>query len=147
MNDVAAPLTVPDIALQCLDGSPIDPADFRGQNLLVFFCPSDPAAAAREIEEFGVLARDFADAGVWILGVLEGPIPRRLAKQADPHIQLAQDSDGCAWSHFEPVLRSHGKPDRFRGAALLFERWGSLREAWPCGGHARDALEAARARG
>lgn len=146
MIDVAEHLTVPDIALERLDGGRIDPADLRGQNLVVFFCPSDPAAAAREIDAFGDFAERFADAGAWVLGVLEGPLPPNLAKEGEPRIELAQDSDGCAWAHFEPALRCHGNPARSAGAVFFFERWGTLRKAWPSSGHARDALEAATAR-
>lgn len=143
MNDVAQRLTVPDLALRCLDGTQVNPADLRGQNLVIFFCPRDPSAAALEIEEFSGLAARFVDAGVWLLGVLQGPLPPRLAKERYPHIELAEDLDGRAWAWLEPALRGHGTPDRSAGAAFFFERCGSLRKAWPSSGHARDVLGAA----
>lgn len=145
MSDVAASHHIPDIALRCLGGVEIDPADLRGQKLVIFFCPPDPQAAARKIEAFRALIDEFAAAGVWLIGVLEGETCPPQAK-GEGHIVLAEDGDGRAWAHFEPALSDCGKADRASGAAFYFERWGNLRQAWPSAGHARDALEAARTR-
>ena len=146
MSDVATGHTIPDMALHCLGGGDIDPADLRGQKLVIFFCPADPEAASREIEEFRALSEEFAHSGVWVIGVLEGPPPPQ-HPNAEAHIKLGEDADGRAWAHFEPGLDRYGKADRAAGAAFYFERWGSLSHAWPSSGHARDILEAARARG
>jgi thioredoxin-dependent peroxiredoxin len=147
MSDASMCQTLPDLALHCVGGGDIDPADLRGQKVVIFFCPSDPAAAAREVEEFRSLAKDFADAGVWVLGVLEGALPRDYREEkGKAHISLAEDADGLGWSHFEPALGCRGEPDRSAGATFFFERWGTLGEAWLSSGHARDALKAARGR-
>ena len=145
MSDAAAGYTIPDMALHCLGGGDLDPADLRGQKLVVFFCPADPEAAAREIEEFRSLSDEFGRSGVWLIGVLEGSAPPR-DPAARVQIILAEDTDGSAWAHFEPALHLDAQGDRASGATFYFERWGNLRHAWPSSGHARDALEAARAR-
>lgn len=145
MSDVAASCTVPDIALRCLGGTDLDPADLRGQKLVIFFCPPDPQAESREIEAYRALIDEFAAAGVWLIGVLEGETCPPEAK-GKSRIVLAEDPDGRAWAHFEPALARYGAADRASGAAFYFERWGNLRQAWASAGHARDALEAARAR-
>lgn len=146
MSDAATGHTIPDIALHCLGGAELVPADLRGQKLVIFFCPSDPEAAAREIEEFRALGEEFAAAGAWLIGVLEGQTPPVEAK-GNVRIALAEDSDGSAWAHFEPALHLDAQGDRASGATFYFERWGNLRHAWPSGGHAREALEAAKDRG
>jgi peroxiredoxin len=147
MTDTRTHFSIPDVALHCIGGGEIDPADFRGQKLAVFFCPTDREAAAREIAEYRRLAEEFADCGVWLLGVLEGTVPPEARQAAGmPHLSLATDSDGCGWRYFEPALRTIGKSGREEGAAFFFERWGSLRRAWPSSGHAHEMLEAARER-
>lgn len=147
MTDTRTRFSIPDVALHCIGGGDIDPASLRGQKVAIYFCPTDPDAAAREIEDYRGLAEQFADAGVWLIGVLEGPAPpRSLDSRETSHILLAEDADGRGWRYFEPALGGPGKPDRSAGAAFFFERWGSLRHAWPAAGHAREMLAVARQR-
>ena len=147
MTDTAIRFSIPDLALHCVGGGEIDPANLRGQKVAIFFCPADPEAATREIDEYCGLAEGFAEEGVWVLGVLEGaPPPGLPSPGSGVRLSLARDEDGRAWRCFAPALEGCGDGDRRSGAAFFFERWGTLRHAWPGSGHALDLLRTARER-
>ena len=148
MTDTIMQHRIPDVALHCVSGIDIDPADLRGQRVAVFFCPRDSAAAAREIDSYRAVAEALAGEGVWLLGIVQGPLPADGAERRDgTHVSLSEDLDGCAWRHFSPALDAGEAGDEADGAAFFFERWGTLRRAWAGSGHAQDILDAARERG
>jgi hypothetical protein len=148
MTDTTMHYRIPDVALHCIGGIEVDPADLRGQRVAVFFCPVEQEVAAREIESYRAVAADLAAEGVWLLGVIQGPLPPEASDvRVATHVSLAEDTDGCAWRHFAPALGETEQGDESSGAAFFFERWGSLRQAWAGRGHATDILEAARKRG
>lgn len=132
---------IPNIALPRVVGGEINPADFAGHELVVFFCPSDPAAAAREIEEYRSRAGAFQDRGAWLVGVLSGC----LAVRPDPpagtsHITLARDTEGQGWAAFEALLDVDQRTEEMQGGVFLFDRGGCLNRAWARTGHAQDVL-------
>ncbi len=136
---------IPDVVLRRADGGEINPSALAGQELVVIFCPADPAAAEREIEAFRSLAGEFQEHGVWLLGVLaDGNAPPRPAA-GEPCIALAHDESGAAWSDFAPWLDG-AEAHRAQGAAFLFTRWGGFDRAWAGAGHAQQVLEEARRR-
>lgn len=136
---------IPDLALQRVGGGELNPSALIGQKAVVLFCPADPAAAAREIEDYRALAKAFEEHGVWIIGILaDGMEPSRHAP-GEPSIALMRDPSGIAWATFAPWLES-GTSDRAQGAAFLFEQWGCLGHAWAGAGHANSVLEEAQRR-
>jgi peroxiredoxin len=145
MTAAAHGARIPDVVLHKCGGGEINPSALVGEELVVIFCPADPAAAAREIEAYRALVRDFEDHGVWILGVVAEGIDQAPHGAGEPSIALAHDPSGAAWSAFAPGLDD---PEALRpsGATFLFTRWGSLDRAWAGTGHATEVLEQARKR-
>jgi peroxiredoxin len=136
---------IPDVVLKRAGGGEINPSALAGQELVVIFCPADPAAAAREIESYRSLARDFQDHGVWLLGVLADGIESPRPAAGEPCIALAHDPSGAAWSAFAPWL-DESEAQRAQGAVFLFTHWGSFGGAWAGTGHAIEVLKEARRR-
>jgi peroxiredoxin len=90
---------------------------FRGQKLVVHFCP---ATAAAELAAFDALRDDFADAGAWLV-------------TADP----ADREAFYALAGYFPEF-GNGVPED--GATFVIDRDGIPRYVWPGFGNAREAL-------
>ena len=62
--------TLPDIALETIDGSEVKPSDFKGRKLVLFFYPKDntPGCTAQACG-FRDQHEDFLDAGARVVGV------------------------------------------------------------------------------
>jgi peroxiredoxin len=136
---------IPDVVLQRAGGGEINPSALAGHELVVIFCPADPAAAAREIETYRALAGEFQDHGVWLLGVLADGIEPIQPAAGEPRIALAHDSSGAAWPTFAPWL-DDSKAGRAPGATFLFTHRGGFDRVWAGTGHAKEVLEEARRR-
>lgn len=134
---------IPDVDLHGIRGAKIDPCDFAGHKLVVFFCPSEAEAAAAEIEAFDKRAEVFAEADAWLIGVVGEKAENLPPGVVDAtHIALADDPDGAAWSAFESLLQDAQQSDKAGGGTFVFWRSGGLCNAWPGTGHAEDALKA-----
>ena len=134
---------IPDVDLRGIKGTKIDPCDFAGHKLVVFFCPSGAEAAAAEIEAFDKRAEVFAEADAWLIGVVGETAEILPPGVIDAtHIALAEDPDGVAWNAFESLFEDARQSDRARGGTFVFWRSGSLCNAWSGTGHAEDALKA-----
>jgi len=136
---------IPDVVLQRAGGGEINPSALTGQELVVIFCPAEPAAAAREIEAYRALAGEFQDHGVWLLGVLADGVEPPAPPSGGPRIALAHDSSGAGWLAFSPWLDG-ARGQRAQGATFLFTHWGGFDTAWAGTGHASEVLEKARRR-
>jgi peroxiredoxin len=135
---------IPDIRLPRVGGGAINPSDFVGHELVVFFCPAGAADAMKEVESFRSRAAAFADAGAWVIGILgEGPVEQHQAA-GTAEIALASDPDGSAWAAFESLLDEEQRGEERNGGTFLFARGGSLDAAWPVCGRAEVALNALR---
>ena len=146
MATTAQSSRVPDVDLPRVGGGEINPSALIGQELVVTFCPADPAAAAQEIEAYRSLAGEFQDHSVWILGLLADGIDQSPHEAGEPSIALAHDPSGAAWSAFAPWLNDEAKAQRAPGATFLFTRSGCFDQAWAGAGHAKAVLEEARRR-
>ena len=132
---------IPNINLHRHNGGEINPSTFVGHELVVFFCPADPVAAAREIESYSALAEAFVAAGAWLICIFSGGSSAETPHlRKDIHITLACDQDGSAWDAFESLLETTGRAEEAAGGAFLFERGGCLAKAWPGTGHAENVL-------
>ena len=135
---------IPDIRLPRVGGGAINPSDFVGHELVVFFCPAGAADAKAEVDSFRSRAAAFADAGAWVIGILgEGAVERH-EPAGTAEIALAGDPDGSAWAAFESLLAEEQRGEERNGATFLFARGGSLDAAWPGSGRAEEALRALR---
>ena len=66
--------SLPDVALTRPDGSPVRPADFAGQKLVLFFYPKDDTpGCTTENLDFSALSGDFSKAGTALLGISKDP--------------------------------------------------------------------------
>jgi peroxiredoxin len=147
MADAALCFGIPDIALPRVGGGEINPGAFVGHELIVFFCPADPAAAAEEVEAFRQRAEDFADGGAWVIGVLTDAIAEAHGTApAGPQVALARDPDGAGWASFQALLEPVERTAEVQGGTFFFARGGCLAGAWPGCGHAEDALNAVHVR-
>jgi peroxiredoxin len=133
---------IPDIRLPRVGGGEINPSDFVGHELVVFFCPADPDSAATEIDSFRSRAAAFADCGAWVIGILGDGLRESHDAAGEAAIALARDPDGAGWSVFESLLAESERGEARNGGTFLFARGGGLDAAWPGSAHAEDALGA-----
>lgn len=136
---------IPNVLLPGVDGGEINPADFVGHELVVFFCPADNRGASTEIDSYLKRASEFEACGAWLLGIVRGQAEALVHSLGSAQITLLRDSEGEAWMRFENLLPAQERNAETDGATFLFRRGGSLSQAWPGGGHAGDALAALRA--
>jgi peroxiredoxin Q/BCP len=144
---------VPDVTLTGMDGAPLSPADFKGHKLVLYFYPKDDTSGCtREAKDFTDLAREFEQAGTWILGVSKDD-PKSHAKFTGKYglkVKLASDLDGsvCAafgtWGEKSLYGRKYLGIER---ATFLIDRDGTVARIWrkvKVAGHAEEVLAAAR---
>ena len=144
---------VPDVKLVGMEGEAVSPADFSGQKLVLYFYPKDDTSGCtREAQDFTALAREFEQAGTWILGVSKDS-PQSHAKFADKYglrVKLATDPDGSVceafgtWGEKSLYGRKYFGIER---ATFLIDRDGTIAAIWrkvKVPGHAEAVLAAAR---
>lgn len=130
-----------DIPIALADGGTANLSHFCGQKLIVFFCPAgDADAADREIEAYERLARGFAEAGAWVLGIVpaSAATPREVADSARIHLGL--DPDGAVLKALAATVPDDIAIDGANGIVFLIDRDGAVRAVWPGCGHAAHAL-------
>ena len=109
----------PDVDVALIGGGKAHLSDFRGQKLVVHFCP---ASARADIAAFDALRDAFARAGAWLV-------------TADPADREAFRALAGAFPDF-----GNGVPED--GATFVIERDGVPRYVWPGFGNAQEALVA-----
>ena len=146
--------TLPDIALETIDGSEVKPSNFKGRKLVLFFYPKDntPGCTA-EAKDFSALRPDFDAAGVALLGVSKDSAQkhRNFIAKHDLTVDLATDAQGDGLSDALGVWtekKMYGKT--FMGmvrTTYLIGEDGRILRVWPkvkVKGHAEEVLAAAR---
>ncbi len=147
--------SLPDIALTRPDGSPVRPADFAGQKLVLFFYPKDDTpGCTTENLDFSALSADFAKAGTALLGISKDP-PKKHEKFIAKHgltAPLASDaeegglSDALGfWTEKSMYGRSYMGMVR---STVLVGADGKVAQVWSpvkVKGHAAEVLEATKA--
>lgn len=106
-----------DIEVALNSGGTAHLSHFRGQKVIVHFCP---ASAAAELAAYDALRDQFAEAGAWLL-------------TADP-------ADHGAFSALASYFPDFGNAVPEDGAAFVVERDGVPRYVWPGFGNAGEAL-------
>ena len=144
---------VPDAKLTAMDGESVNPTDFRGNKLVLYFYPKDDTTGCtREAKDFSALADEFEKAGTWILGVSKDkPASHvRFAEKHDLQVRLASDLDGSACEAFGVWVEKSMYGRKYMGierATFLINRDGTIERIWrkvKVSGHAEEVLAAAR---
>lgn len=147
--------TIPDIALEGSDGSPVRAADFKGRKLVLFFYPKDDTpGCTTENKDFSALAPEFAKAGVALLGVSKDP-PKKHLRFIEKHqltVPLASDAetDGLSdalgiWTEKQNYGRTYLGMVR---TTYLVDAEGKIAQVWDkvrVKDHAAQVLAAAQA--
>ena len=146
--------TLPDIALETIDGSEVRPSDFKGRKLVLFFYPKDNTpGCTTEAKDFSALRPDFDAAGVALLGVSKDSAQkhRNFIAKHDLTVDLATDAQDGGLSDALGVWtekQMYGKT--FMGmvrTTYLIGEDGRILRVWPkvkVKGHAEEVLAAAR---
>mgnify|MGYP001266614213 FL=1 len=146
--------TLPDIALETIDGSEVKPSDFKGRKLVLFFYPKDNTpGCTTEAKDFSALRPDFDAAGVALLGVSKDSAQkhRNFIAKHDLTVDLATDAQDGGLSDALGVWtekQMYGKT--FMGmvrTTYLLDEEGRILRVWPkvkVKGHAEEVLAAAR---
>ena len=146
--------TLPDIALETIDGGEVKPSDFKGRKLVLFFYPKDNTpGCTTEAKDFSALRPDFDAAGVALLGVSKDSAQkhRNFIAKHDLTVDLATDAQDGGLSDALGVWtekQMYGKT--FMGmvrTTYLLDEEGRILRVWPkvkVKGHAEEVLAAAR---
>ena len=146
--------TLPDIALETIDGSEVKPSDFKGRKLVLFFYPKDNTpGCTTEAKDFSALRPDFDAAGVALLGVSKDSAQkhRNFIAKHELTVDLATDAQDGGLSDALGVWtekQMYGKT--FMGmirTTYLLDEEGRILRVWPkvkVKGHAEEVLAAAR---
>jgi thioredoxin-dependent peroxiredoxin len=147
--------TLPDIAMETLDGGRVSPSDFKGRKLAVFFYPKDDTpGCTNEAKDFSALKGEFERAGVALLGVSKDS-PKKHQKFIAKHgltVDLATDAEEGGLSDALGIWTEksmYGKT--YMGmvrTTYLVDAEGRIARVWDkvkVAGHAAEVLEAAKA--
>jgi peroxiredoxin Q/BCP len=144
---------VPQVTLQGMDGKPLPTGKLLGKPLVLYFYPKDDTSGCTaEAIAFTDLAKDFAKAGVRIVGVSKDS-PEKHAKFIAKHglgIELATDSDGSVCEAFGTWIEKSMYGRKYMGidrATFLIDAGGKVARIWrkvKVPGHAAEVLTAAK---
>jgi peroxiredoxin Q/BCP len=146
---------LPNLALTSPDGSPVSPADFAGQKLVLFFYPKDDTpGCTTENKDFSALAADFARAGTALLGISKDP-PARHAKFIAKYDLVAPLASDAAEGGLSDALGFWGEKQNYGRtymgmirSTVLVDAQGTIARVWSpvkVKGHAEEVLAAAQA--
>ncbi len=135
-------------------GGTVSLADFKGQNLVLYFYPrADTPGCTIESKEFSALSAAFAKAGAAVLGVSADPVPAQDAFKAKHRLSIPLASDET-----HKMLAAYGVwgekslyGRKFMGitrTTILIGKDGRIVQVWPkvkVEGHAEEVLAAVKA--
>ncbi|MEZ5692582.1 MAG: peroxiredoxin [Altererythrobacter sp.] len=146
---------MPDIAMEKPDGSSVQPSDYRGGKLVIFFYPKDNTpGCTSEAKDFSALKAEFGQAGCAILGVSKDSPKKHqnfIAKH-DLTVDLATDAAEGGLSDALGIWaekKMYGKT--FMGmvrSTYLVDAEGQIVQVWnkvKVNGHAAEVLAAVQA--
>ena len=144
--------SLPSLELQT-DLGPISLAQYKGHHLLVYFYPKDDTPGCTiESQDFSRLHGEFLLADTQVLGVSRDALSshQRFIDKYDLSVTLVADTQGALCNRFGVIKEKNMYGKTVQGierSSFLFDRTGILRRVWrgvSVGGHAQEALEAAR---
>ncbi len=125
----------PATTLTASDGSRIDLAA-PGRPLVLYFYPKDDTSGCtREAQDFSALARDYADAGVKVIGISRDPMKRheKFIGKYGLVVPLASDEDGRISDAFGRCVEKSMYGRKYMGmerATFLIGADGRILKAW-----------------
>ncbi len=134
-------------------GGKVSLADFKGQNLVLYFYPrADTPGCTLESKAFSSLSKAFAKAGTAVLGVSADPVRAQDAFKAkhDLAVPLASDETHRMLEAYGVWGEKSMYGKKFMGitrTTLLIDREGRIARIWPkvkVEGHAEEVLTAAK---
>ena len=134
-------------------GKTVSLADFKGQNLVLYFYPrADTPGCTIEAKDFSQLATAFTKAGAAVLGVSADPVKAQDAFKAkyDLDIPLASDETHKMLDAYGVWGEKSMYGKKFMGitrATFLIGRDGRIARVWPkvkVADHAKEVLAAAK---
>jgi thioredoxin-dependent peroxiredoxin len=144
----------PSFSLPRDGGGKVTLADFKGQNLVLYFYPrADTPGCTVESKAFSGLSKAFAKAGTAVLGVSADPVKAQDAFKAkhDLAIPLASDETHEMLEAYGVWGEKSMYGKKFMGitrATFLIDKAGRIAHVWPkvkVEGHAEEVLAAAKA--
>ena len=144
---------VPDVLLEGSAGEKINPADFKGNKLVLYFYPKDDTSGCtREAQDFTALAPEFEKAGTWVIGVSKDSVAShdRFREKYGLTVGLGSDVSGAACEAFGTWTEKSMYGRKYMGierATFLVQRDGTIARVWrkvKVPGHAEEVLAAAR---
>ena len=153
-TNLAAGSKAPAFSLPRDGGGSVSLADFKGQNLVVYFYPrADTPDCTIESKAFSSLSKAFAKAGTAVLGVSADPVKAQDAFKVkhDLAIPLASDETHKMLTAYGVWGEKSMYGRKFMGitrATFLIGPDGRIARIWPkvkVEGHAEEVLAAAKA--
>ncbi len=143
----------PAIDVTLSDGSTVNLAS-PGQPLVLYFYPKDDTSGCtREAQDFTALAKDYAKAGVKVVGLSRDPMKKheKFISKYELAVPLASDEDGRVSGAFGTWVEKSMYGRKYMGmerATYLIGADGRVLKAWrkvKVPGHAEEVLKAAKA--
>jgi peroxiredoxin Q/BCP len=143
----------PAIDVTLTDGSSVNLGS-PGQPLVLYFYPKDDTSGCtREAQDFTALAKDFAKAGVKVVGLSRDPMKKheKFISKYELAVPLASDEDGRVSDAFGTWVEKSMYGRKYMGmerATYLIGADGRVQKAWrkvKVPGHAQEVLKAASA--
>ena len=143
----------PAIEVTLSDGSTVNLAS-PGQPLVLYFYPKDDTSGCtREAQDFTALAKDYAKAGVKVVGLSRDPMKKheKFISKYELAVPLASDEDGRVSDAFGTWIEKSMYGRKYMGmerATYLIGADGRVLKAWrkvKVPGHAEEVLKAATA--
>ena len=143
----------PAIEVTLSDGSTVNLAS-PGQPLVLYFYPKDDTSGCtREAQDFTALAKDYAKAGVKVVGLSRDPMKKheKFISKYELAVPLASDEDGRVSDAFGTWVEKSMYGRKYMGmerATYLIGADGRVLKAWrkvKVPGHAEEVLKAATA--
>ena len=153
-TELAPGAKAPAFSLPRDGGGTVSLADFKGQNLVLYFYPrADTPGCTVESKAFSSLSKAFAKAGTAVLGVSADPVKAQDAFKAKHRLAVPLASDEA-----HRMLEAYGVwgeksmyGRKFMGiirTTVLIDATGRIARIWPkvkVEGHAEEVLAAAKA--
>ena len=142
---------VPALKTKLSDGTELD-LSAPGQPLVLYFYPKDDTSGCtKEAQDFTELARDFARAGVKVVGLSRDPMKKhdKFIAKYDLKVLLASDEEGAVSDAFGTWVEKSMYGRKYMGmerATYLIGADGRVLKAWrkvKVPGHAAEVLKAA----
>lgn len=152
-NDMNVGDAVPNLTLEDADGKQVSLANLAAPLVVYFYPKADTPGCTVEAQDFTELGKDFASAGITVVGISKDKVPK-LAKFRDKYdlgVTLLSDEDGKACEAFGTWIQKKLYGREYMGidrATFLFDKDGKLVQEWrkvKVKGHAAAVLEAAKA--